>query len=134
MLLPILKIAFIRFYSELYAVSLWANADDRFYWNRRYNHTISDTFEINIIDDINEVRDLKKGEFDEMKNYPNPVTNILSIYFSDDIEEVKTTIVVNNILGQASISNTINTGDGLDVTELRFGTYIVIIKSEKYIK
>jgi len=79
------------------------------------------------------------NDFDSanFKYYPNPVTDRLSIAYSDTISEV----IVYNILGQQVIINRPNaTQTQIDLSQLNAGTYVVkvtlnnLVKSVKVIK
>lgn len=81
--------------------------------------TVTVTLGVNDFDTIN------------FKYYPNPVTDILSISYSNTITEV----VVYNLLGQqVQINRPNSNGTQLDLSGFTSGTYLVKIKSDNQVK
>ena len=74
------------------------------------------------------VNDFDSASF---KYYPNPVTDRLSIAYSDTISEV----IVYNLLGQQIIVNRPNaTQTQVDLSQLNAGTYVVKVTSNNLVK
>lgn len=66
-----------------------------------------------------------------LKIYPNPVDNILTISFSNEI----TAVSIYNLLGQEVISKTINANEAkIDVSKLNAGTYLVKVQADNEAK
>jgi len=66
-----------------------------------------------------------------LKAYPNPVDNILTISFSDEI----TAVSIYNLLGQEVIAKTINANEAkVDVSKLSAGTYLVKVYADNQAK
>jgi len=85
-------------------------------------------FTVNVIEE-----DLSIGGFDtaNFKYYPNPVTDILTLSYSNTISEV----VVYNLLGQQVLTAKPNaTQTQVDVSDLTAGTYMVKVTSEEVTK
>lgn len=85
-------------------------------------------FTVNVIEE-----DLSTGSFDSanFKYYPNPVTDILTVSYSNSISEV----VVYNLLGQQVLAAKPNaTQTQMDLSGLNTGTYMVKITSDEVSK
>jgi len=82
---------------------------------------------------INVVTDLSTNTFDSsnFKYYPNPVTNTLTISYTNSISEV----VVSNLLGQqiSAVKPNVTQAD-IDMSSLPNGTYLVKVTSENQTK
>ena len=91
-------------------------ADPNPCYSESYGMTID--FNVNIQDDL-AVSDFDSTNF---KVYPNPVSDILNISYTQDI----TNVAVFNILGQEVITNNVNATQGqIDMSDLAIGTYLV---------
>lgn len=85
-------------------------------------------FTVNVIEE-----DLSTGSFDSanFKYYPNPVTDLLTLSYSNAISEV----VVYNLLGQQMLTAKPNaTQTQMDLSGLNTGTYLVKITSDEVTK
>ncbi|MGV3697849.1 T9SS type A sorting domain-containing protein [Flavobacterium sp.] len=79
------------------------------------------------------VTQLGTKDFDvrDLKLYPNPVTNILNVEYTSEINEVS----VFNMLGQKVLGSNANTTSiQVDMSRLPSATYMVQVKSENIIK
>jgi hypothetical protein len=85
-------------------------------------------FTVNVIEE-----DLSTGGFDaeSFKYYPNPVTDILTVSYSNAISDV----VIYNLLGQQVVSVKPNaTQTQVDLSGLTAGTYLVKVTSDEVTK
>lgn len=65
------------------------------------------------------------------KYYPNPVTNVLNLSYTDNISNVS----VYNLLGQEVLAKSINATEGqIDMSPLARGTYLVKVASNNEVK
>jgi len=66
-----------------------------------------------------------------LKAYPNPVTGILNLSYTQDI----TTVKVYNLLGQELLSKEVNANSAqIDLSDFTNGTYLIQVTSENKIK
>jgi hypothetical protein len=92
------------------------------------NYAMTLDYTVNVVQE-----DLSTGSFDSdnFKFYPNPVTDILNVSYTDMIS----TVEVFNMLGQQVVSKKVNSTNGqVDMSLLTSGTYIIKVSSEDAVK
>ncbi len=94
-----------------------------------YYHSISEIFEIDIVENISGGTGIKDLLHSNLKIYPNPASGFVTIDITEEMTAEEFVIDVYNMLGQTCINCALISGEKLDISELENGTYMLVVRT-----